>query len=70
MTKVLEKYDPSTYSQDKDKLESEKEMTIEYDYLMKDKRWTLVPLPPRNNLVWCKWIYNTKLIVNRYIEKK
>jgi hypothetical protein len=46
MTKVLATNDPSTYAQAKDKPKWEKEMTVEYDSLMKNKTWTLVPLPP------------------------
>jgi hypothetical protein len=54
---------PSTYEQDNDKPEWESPMTTEYDSLMKNKTWTLVPLPPRKNLVGCKWIYKTKFTV-------
>ena len=54
MTKVLATYDPSTYSQAKDKLEWEKAMIVEYDSLIKNKTWDLVSLPHGNNLVGCK----------------
>jgi len=60
---------PSIDAQAKDKLEWEKSMTTEYDSLMKNKTWTLVLLPPGQNLVGCKWIYKTKFIAERQIEK-
>ena len=44
-------------------------MIVEYDSLMKKKTWTLVPLPPRKNLVGYKWIYKTKFIAEGQIEK-
>jgi hypothetical protein len=62
MTKVLATNDPSTHVHANEKIEWEKEMTIEYDSLMKNKTWTLIPLPPGNNLVGCKWIYKTSLL--------
>ena len=44
-------------------------MNAEYNSLMRNKTWTLVPLPHRNNLVGCKWIYKTKFIAEGKIEK-
>lgn len=35
-------------------------MQEEYDALMKQQTWTLVPLPPEKNLVSCKWIFKLK----------
>ena len=60
MTKVLAMDDPTSYVKAKDKPEWEQAMTFEYDSLIKNKTWTLVPLPPGKNLVGCKWIYKTK----------
>ena len=44
-------------------------MTAEYDSLMKNKTWSLIPLPLGKNLVGCKWVYKTKFIVDEHIEK-
>jgi hypothetical protein len=60
VTKFLSTNYPSTYAQAKDKHGWEKSMTTEYDSLMNNKTWTLVPLPYGKNLVGCKWIYKTK----------
>jgi hypothetical protein len=56
---VLSTDDPSTYVEAKGKLEWEKVMDVEYDSLMKNNTWNLVPHPPCKNLVGCKWIYKT-----------
>jgi len=45
----------------KDKLEWEQAMTVEYDSLLKNKTWSLVLLPLGKNLVRCKWIYKQSL---------
>jgi histone deacetylase 1/2 len=44
-------------------------MVVEYDSLMKNNTWNLVPLPLGKDLVGCKWIYKTKFIVEGHIEK-
>lgn len=35
-------------------------MQEEYNALMYQKTWTLVPIPPDKNLVFCKWIFKIK----------
>ena len=69
MTKVLATDDPTTYAQAKGKCHWEQAMTTEYDSLMKNKTWSLVPLPSRKKLAGCKWVYKTKFIADRQIKK-
>ena len=47
----------------------EQAMTTEYESLMKNKTWSLVPLPIGKNLVVCKWVYKNKFTVKGWIEK-
>jgi hypothetical protein len=35
-------------------------MDLEYDALMKNKTWHLVPLMKGRNVVGCKWVYKIK----------
>jgi hypothetical protein len=44
-------------------------MTIEYEFLIKNKTWTLVPLPPGNNLIGCKWVYIKMFTAEGHDEK-
>jgi hypothetical protein len=38
----------------------EASMQEEYDSLLENQTWDLVPLPPGRKLVICKWVYRTK----------
>ena len=69
MTKVLVTNDPSTYAQAKYKPEWENKITVEYNSLLKNKTWTLVPLPLGKNLVGCKWLNKINFTIERHIEK-
>lgn len=44
-------------------------MHEEYDALMHQKTWNLVPLPPGKNLISCKWIFNIKHNVDGSIAR-
>ena len=68
MTKVLATDDPTSYAQAQGKPQWEQAMTVEYESLMKNKTWSLVPLPVGKNLVGCKWVYKTKFIAKGQIE--
>jgi hypothetical protein len=44
-------------------------MQEEYDALMQQKTWSLVPLPPNKNLVSCKWLFKIKKNANGSIAR-
>ena len=44
-------------------------LCTEYESLLRNKTWSLVFLPLRNNLVCCKWVYKTKFAIGGQIEK-
>lgn len=69
MTKFLATDDSSTYAQDKGKPEWVKTMIVKYVSLMKNKTWTLVPLPLRHKITSYKQVYNTKFTVDGQIKK-
>ena len=69
MTKVLATYDPTSYAQAKVKTLWEQAMSSKYEYFLRNKTWSFVPLPLGKNLVGCKWVYKTKFTANRKIEK-
>lgn len=50
-------------------LEWDQAIVEEYSSLMKNHTWDLVPLPKGIKLVWCKWVYHTKYIVDGSIDK-
>ena len=63
MTKVLATHDPTSYTQAKGKNHWEQAMFSEYDSLLRNKTWSLVPLPLGNKLVGCKWVYKTRFTI-------
>ena len=69
MTKVFATDDPTIYDQVQGQPHWEQVMTAEYESLIKNKTWTLVPLPLRKNLIGCKWVYKTKFVAEGQIEK-
>jgi len=44
-------------------------MKLEYEALMKNKTWDLVPYLNEKNVIGNKWIYKVKFISIRDIEK-
>jgi hypothetical protein len=44
-------------------------MEEEYNSLIQNKTWDLVPLPKGRKLVRCKWIYQTKFAVDGSVDK-
>ena len=44
-------------------------LCAEYESLLRNKTWSLVPLPLGNNLVCCKWVYKTNFTTQGQIWK-
>jgi hypothetical protein len=44
-------------------------MEREYDSLMENRTWVLVPPPPGRNIIHCKWVYKIKYASNGTIDK-
>jgi hypothetical protein len=44
-------------------------MDEEYDSLIQNQTWELVPLPPGRNIVQCRWIYQTNMEVDGIVSK-
>ena len=44
-------------------------MKVEYEVLMKNETWDLVPYPNEKNVIGNKWIYNVKFNLVRDIKK-
>lgn len=35
-------------------------MQVEFDALMANKTWSLVPLPTDRKVIWCEWVFRVK----------
>eukprot|EP00253_Pinus_taeda_P022653 PITA_22653 len=47
----------------------ESAMEEEYNSLLKNQTWDLVPLPSGRKLVRCKWVYRTKSVADGHITR-
>ena len=61
--------DPQSFKEASSIPEWDKVMEDEYNSLIKNNTWDLVPLPKGRNLVQCKWIYRTKFAADESIDK-
>lgn len=44
-------------------------MKVEYDALLNNNTWSLVPCPTNSNIVGCKWIYRLMKRLDVTIER-
>lgn len=61
--------DPRTYKQALKHKHWQDAMTVEYNALVKNGTWSLVPCPTNVNVMGCKWIYRTKRKSDGSIER-
>ena len=60
--------EPTNYEEVVQKKEWEEEMTKEYQLIMKNDVWDVVPKPEGKSIVSYKWIYKIKHVADRSIE--
>ena len=60
--------EPTTMTQALKDSQWRQAMSVEYDALVKNGTWELVPLDPSHNLIGCKWIFRTKRKSNGFVE--
>ena len=61
--------EPSTYEEAAEKKEWKDAMIEEYQSIMKNDVWEVVPRPEEKSIVSSKWIYKIKHARDRSIEK-
>ncbi|CAL2279421.1 unnamed protein product [Prunus armeniaca] len=61
--------EPSSYTQASKFPHWQEAMTEEYDALMRNQTWSLVPISPNMNIVGCKWVFRVKRKADGTIER-
>ena len=61
--------EPTSYEEDAQKKEWVEAMTEEYQSIMKNDVWDIVPKPENKSVVSSKWIYKIKHAADGSIEK-
>jgi hypothetical protein len=64
----VQSLDPQSYGEAARNPFLESAMQEEYNSLLENQTWDLVPLPSRRKLVRCRWFYRTKSIVDGHIS--
>jgi hypothetical protein len=66
---IVQYYDPQIYNKVVDNPLSQESMQKEYDSLLENQTWELVPLPPEMNIFRCIWFHRIKRYKARHISK-
>eukprot|EP00253_Pinus_taeda_P030813 PITA_30813 len=66
---LVQSFDPQSYVEATRHPSWESAMEGEYNSLLKNQTWDLVPLPSGRKLVQCKWVYRTKSAVDGKITR-
>lgn len=66
---MIQSSDPQTYPKATGNPLWEATMDEEYNSLIENHTWDLVPLPPDRKLVRCKWVYRTKKSADGHVSR-
>jgi hypothetical protein len=66
---MVQSFDLQTYSEAVGNPLWEATMQEEYDSLIENQTWDMVPLPPGRKLVRCKWVYRTKRVADGQVSR-
>eukprot|EP00253_Pinus_taeda_P001912 PITA_01912 len=67
---LVQSFDPQSYAEAAGHPSSESAMKEEYNSLLENQTWDLVPLPSGRKLVRCKWVYKTKSAADGQIIRR
>jgi hypothetical protein len=65
---LVQYLDPHSYGEDVGNPFWESTMQEEYNSLLKNQTWDLVPLPSGRKLVICRWVYRTNSVMDGHIS--
>lgn len=66
---TLYEIEPQKFEEANENQKWKNAMQIEYDALIKNKTWELVPPPHNRNIINCRWIYKLKYDPQGNIDK-
>jgi hypothetical protein len=66
---LVQSSDPQSYGEAAGNPFWESSMQEEYNSLLENQTWDLVPLPSGRKLVRCRWVYRTKSVVDGHISR-
>jgi hypothetical protein len=66
---MVQSIDPPNYNRVVENPLWKKAMQKEYDSLLQNQTWNLVPLPPERNIFRCKWVHRIKRYKARQVSK-
>jgi hypothetical protein len=66
---LVQSSDPKSYSEAAGNPFWESTMQEEYNSILKNQTWDLVPLPYGRKLVRCRWVYRTKSATDGHISR-
>ena len=67
---MVQSSDPQSYAEAAGHPAWESAMEEEYNSLLENQTWDLVPLPSGRKLVRCKWVYRTKSAADGKITRR